>query len=138
MKTLKTLMALVFALCSTFAFTSCDEDDVTKTVTDATTFSNYELRVTTNVENETTQLLVNAFAPQLTTYAGNLTNVNQLVATTAFEGAVKYFDAEIQSKVDDLSKSVSGCTVTISLINLANNEVVKSKTWAPSPSKAVQ
>ena len=138
MKTLKTLMALVVALCSTFAFTSCDEDDVTKTVTDATTFSNYELRVTTNVENETTQLLVNAFAPQLTTYGKQLTNVNQLVATTVFEGAVKYFDAEIQSKVDDLSKSVSGCTVTISLINLANNEVVASKTWTPTETASAQ
>ena len=138
MKTLKIMMALVVALCSTFVFTSCDEDDVTKTVSDATTFSNYELKVTTNVQNETTQLLLDAFAPQLTTYSKQLTNVNQLAAKTVFEGAVKYFDSQIQGEVDNLAKSVSGCTVTISLVNLANNEVVASKTWTPTETASAQ
>ena len=138
MKTLKTLMALVVALCSTFAFTSCDEDDVTKTVTDATTFSNYELRVSTNVEDETAKLLVDAFAQQLTSYSKQLNNVNQLAAKTVFNEAVKYFDSEVQSEVDNMSKKVFGCSVTISLVNLANNEVVASKTWTPTETASAQ
>ena len=138
MKTLKTLMALVFALCSTFVFTSCGEDDVTKTVTDATTFSNYELRVSTNVEDETAKLLVDAFAQQLTSYSKQLNNVNQLAAKTVFNEAVKYFDSEVQSEVDNMSKKVFGCSVTISLVNLANNEVVASKTWTPTETASAQ
>ena len=123
MKTLKTLMALVVALCSTFVFTSCDEDDVTKTVTDATTFSNYELRVSTNVEDETAKLLVDAFAQQLTSYSKQLNNVNQLAAKTVFNEAVKYFDSEVQSEVDNMSKKVFGCSVTISLVTIAINMI---------------
>ena len=133
MKTLKTMMALVFALCSTFVFTSCGEDDVTTAVTDATTFSNYELQVSTNVEGETQKLLVDAFAPQLTSYSKQLTNVNQLAAKTVFNEAVKLLDSQVQDKVNELSGSVTGrCTFTISLVNLANNEVVASKTWTPT------
>ena len=134
MKTLKTLMALVVALCSTFAFTSCDEDDVN----DAVTFSNYELRVSTNVEDETAKLLVDAFAQQLTSYSKQLNNVNQLAAKTVFNEAVKYFDSEVQSEVDNMSKKVFGCSVTISLVDLANNKVVASKTWTPTETASAQ
>lgn len=131
MKTLKTMMALVFALCSTFVFTSCGEDDVN----DAVTFGNYELKVTTNVEDELQSAILETFTPQLTSYSKQLTNVNQLAAKKVFELATNTLDATVQTKVDELASSVTGAfTVTISLVNTANGEVVASKTWTPTTS----
>ncbi len=129
MKTLKTLMALVVALCSTFAFTSCDEDDVN----DAVTFSNYELRVSTTVEGDLQSAIVDVFAPQLSSYSKQLTNVNQLAARKVFDLAVGTLDATVQTKVNEFAASVAGpFTVTISLVNTADGNVVTSKSWAPT------
>jgi len=125
MKTLKYFMALVIALCTTFTFTSCDEDDVTSAVT----FSDYTLSVSASSGDEVTNALVAAFAPQLSSYQKEFTNVNELAAKAAFKIVADSFDSKFQAKADEYN-----CTVTVALRNTKTGEVVSgcTRTYAPT------
>ena len=122
-------MTLVFALCSTFMFTSCGEDDIN----DATTFSNYELVIETSATGEREQTIFNTFAPQLESYSKQLTNVNQLVAKKVFDLAMETLDSTFQEQVNGFlsgdDDSSSFLDVEVLLVNTADGSVVASKKW---------